>query len=47
MWEDNGSLKDDINSLRVLNETLEMVTIASCQRVEGNFIDLVRRNVCD
>ena len=47
MWEDNGSLKDDTNSLRVLNETLEMVTIASCQRVEGNFIDLVRRNVCD
>jgi hypothetical protein len=32
MWEDNGSLTDDINSLRVLNETLEMVTIASCQR---------------
>jgi len=40
MWEDNGSLTGDINRLRVLDETLEMVTIASCQRIEGNFIDL-------
>ena len=30
----------DINRLRVLDETLEMVTIASCQPIEGNFIDL-------
>jgi hypothetical protein len=34
------SMTGNINSLRVLKDTLEKVTIKSCSRVEGNFMDL-------
>ncbi len=36
----NSHLTGNINSLRVLKDTLEKVTINSCWNVEGNFIDL-------
>ncbi len=38
--ESNRCLTDNINSLRVLKDTLERVTIAECYNVEGNFMDL-------
>ena len=33
-------LTGNINSLKVLKDTLELVTIWSCEDVEGNFMDL-------
>jgi len=36
----NRYMTGNINSLRVLKDTLEKVIIASCSRVVGNFIDL-------
>jgi hypothetical protein len=38
--EDNLGLTGNINSLRVLKETLEKVNIRLCNNVEGNFMDL-------
>jgi hypothetical protein len=37
---DNFHLTGNINSLRVLKDTLEKVTIYGCDKVEGNFMDL-------
>jgi hypothetical protein len=36
----NRRMTGNINSLRVLKETLELVKIRDCSRVEGNFMDL-------
>jgi hypothetical protein len=36
----NRSLTGNINSLRVLKDTLEEVTISDCFKVQGNFMDL-------
>eukprot|EP00984_Skeletonema_dohrnii_P027483 scaffold17034_cov72-Skeletonema_dohrnii-CCMP3373.AAC.1 len=36
----NDSLRGNINSLRVLKDTLENVDIGYCYHVEGNFMDL-------
>jgi hypothetical protein len=36
----NSSMTGNINSLRVLKDTLEVVCIESCPSVEGNFMDL-------
>ncbi len=36
----NPCLTGNINSLRVLKDTLEKVTIECCENVEGNFMDL-------
>ncbi len=36
----NHRLTGNINSLRVLNDTLEKVKISRCENVEGNFMDL-------
>ncbi len=38
--EDNQNLTGNINSLRLLKDTLEKVTLQDCPRVEGNFMDL-------
>ncbi len=38
--EDNNCVTGNINSLRVLKETLEVVGIDTCPGVEGNFMDL-------
>jgi hypothetical protein len=37
---ENRCLTGNINSLRVLKDTLEKVTINNCDHVEGNFMDL-------
>eukprot|EP00985_Skeletonema_marinoi_P028043 scaffold23834_cov158-Skeletonema_marinoi.AAC.3 len=38
--DDNQFLTGNINSLRVLKDTLELVEISTCRHVQGNFMDL-------